>query len=73
MLIENTYKTILYTHQMFVCVHNSLIHKHSCMHIHTMVKHIKCFLYEPDNFVNIKGFVGVKVVLCMYTKYFACI
>ena len=34
-----------------------------------MVKHTECFLYEPDNFVKIKGFVGVKVVLCMYTKY----
>ena len=33
-----------------------------------MVKQTKCFLYEPDNFVNIKGFV-----LCMHTKYIACI
>ena len=38
-----------------------------------MVKHPTFCLYEPDNFVNIKGFVGVKVVLCMYAKYFACI
>ena len=33
------------------------------------------FLYEPDNYENIntiKGFVGVKVALCMHTKYFAC-
>ena len=22
---------------------------------------------------NIKGFVGVQIALCMYTKYFACI
>ena len=43
------------------------------LHTYTMVKHTKCFLYEPDNFVNIKGFVGVKIALCMYTKYFACI
>ena len=33
------------------------------------------FLYEPDNFENInmiKGCMGVKVALYMYTKYFAC-
>ena len=31
------------------------------------------FLNEPDNFVDIRGFVGAKVVICMYTTYFACI
>ena len=62
-----THTKLFYTHtKCFVCVQNSFnTQTIIVLYTYTMVKHTKCFLYEPDNFVNIKGFVGVKVVHCM--------
>ena len=56
-----------------VCAYNIVEYTNIVLYTYTMVKHTKCFLCEPDNFLNITGFVGVKIALCMYTKYFACI
>ena len=52
------------------------------VYIYTMVKHTQCCymnqiiqMIGQDDWSNInmiKGFVGVKVVLCLLTTYFAC-
>ena len=44
-----------------LCAYNIVACTNTVLYTYTMVKHTKCFLCEPDNFVNIKGFVGVEI------------
>ena len=52
-----------------LCAYKIVQYTNIVLYTYTMVKHTRCFLYEPDHFVKIKGCVGVIRVLCMYTQY----
>ena len=75
--VLNHFRDMLMEQNCFARIQNYFIQKPNVLcaqytnivlYAYTMVKHTNV-VYELYNFVNIKGFVCVKVALCMYTKY----